>query len=287
MENISFHNSISVNISAGEATKKISKVPEWWGVKFSGSSEKLNDTFVVKMGGDSYFNFTVSKFIPGKKIVWLVTDCYMPWYEDKKEWANTKLIFDLTESNGVTTLNFTHEGLTPEIQCYKDCELGWTHWITTSLYSYFTTGKGLFKQRTTIKYSVKIEIEKPASEVFDHLINDVAKFWPEDLKGKTNELNDEFVFTTGDMHYSKNRVTELVPYKKVVWFVTDSIRKTDNFDWTGTKMIFELTPKGSNTILEYTYDGVVLENEIERLKQICDFVIKENLYNLIMGEKVK
>ncbi len=99
------------------------------------------------MGGDSFFNFTIAELIPDKKVVWLVTDCYMPWYADKKEWLNTKLIFEFTENNKVTTLNFTHEGLTPDIDCYKACKSGWTHWITRSLYSYFMTGKGDFKQR--------------------------------------------------------------------------------------------------------------------------------------------
>ena len=63
------------------------------------------------------------------------------------EWKNTKLSFDLSVSNGVTILKFTLEGFTPDIECYKDCESGCKNWITMSLYSYFTTGKGDCKQR--------------------------------------------------------------------------------------------------------------------------------------------
>ncbi len=148
MEKKNFHTTITVEASAGEAIKKISNIPEWWGITFTGSSEKQNDKFTVKMTGNSFFNFTVAELIPSKKVVWLVTDCYMPWYSDKKEWTNTKLIFDLNENNGKTELKFTHEGLTPEVECYKDCEPGWTHWIKTSLFSYFTTGKGVFRAPT-------------------------------------------------------------------------------------------------------------------------------------------
>ncbi len=148
MERNDFNSSISAKISASEAIKKISKVPEWWGVTFTGSAEKQKDTFTIKMGGDSFFNCVVEELIPGKRIVWLITDCNMPWYSDKKEWANNKLIFELHENNGVTELNFTHEGLTPEVECYKDCAPGWTHWIKTSLFSYFTTGKGVFRPPT-------------------------------------------------------------------------------------------------------------------------------------------
>lgn len=143
-----FSSSISAQISADEAIKKINNVPEWWGVTFTGSSEKQGDKFTVKMTGDSFFNFTVSELIPHKRVVWLVTDCHMPWYSDKKEWTNTRLIFDLKENNSVTALTFTHEGLTPNVECYKDCETGWTHWIKTSLFSYLTTGKGVFRPPT-------------------------------------------------------------------------------------------------------------------------------------------
>jgi len=148
MGNNDFNSSFTTSISAGEAITKISKVPEWWGIAFTGSAEKQDDRFVVKMGGDSFFDFTVTELVPGKRVVWFVEDCNMPWYTDKKEWAGTRLIFDLDENNGVTELKFTHEGLTPDVECYKDCEPGWTHWIRTSLQSYFTTGKGVFRAPT-------------------------------------------------------------------------------------------------------------------------------------------
>jgi len=143
-----FSCNISMEMNANDAIKKISNVPGWWGVNFTGSAANQGDTFTVTMGGDSFFNFTVTELIPGKKVVWLVTDCHMPWYTDKKEWANNKMIFDLNDRNGTTDLTFTHEGLTPQVECYGDCAPGWTHWIKTSLFSYLTTGEGVFRAPT-------------------------------------------------------------------------------------------------------------------------------------------
>jgi hypothetical protein len=137
------------------------------------------------------------------------------------------------------------------------------------------------------KYIVAIEVAKSANDVFNHVTNNVSKWWPEEFEGESIKLNDEFVFRSGDTHYSKNKVVELVPNKKVVWLVTESIRKTDNFDWTGTKFIFEITPKGDRTLLKFTYDGFILENEYDRLVQVCDLVIKEMLYNFITYGKAK
>lgn len=138
----------------------------------------------------------------------------------------------------------------------------------------------------TAKYTVEMEIAKSPKDVFNHLIN-LKKWWPEDFEGEDIKLNSEFVFSTGDSHYSKNKVIEFIPGKELVWLTTESIRKTDNFQWTGTKMIFELTPKDANTILKFTYDGVVFENEYDRLIQICDTTLKEMFYNFIMYGKGK
>ena len=140
------------------------------------------------------------------------------------------------------------------------------------------------KNYKTATYTVEIEIAKSPDDVFNHII-DLSKWWPEEFEGESIKLNTEFVFRTGDTHYSKNKVVEFVPNKKVAWVTTESIRKTDNYDWTGTKFIFELTPKGDNTQLKFTYDGVVLENESDRLVAICDMTVKEMFYNFIVMEK--
>jgi uncharacterized protein YndB with AHSA1/START domain len=144
MEKNDFNSSISASISANEAIKKISNVPEWWGITFTGSAEKQNDKFTVKMGGNSFFNFIVTELTPGERVVWLVTDCNMPWYSDKTEWANTRLIFDLHENDGVTELKFTHEGLVPEKECYERCaHEGWDIVIKDYLFNFIATGKSI------------------------------------------------------------------------------------------------------------------------------------------------
>jgi hypothetical protein len=135
--------------------------------------------------------------------------------------------------------------------------------------------------RTKTAYTVAIETSKTPGEVFHHITHDVSKFWPEELEGKCSGLNDEFVFKSGETHYSKNRVVEWVPAEKVTWLVTESWRTPDNFDWTGTKMIFELIPKDGKTLLRFTYDGTIRENEYDRLVQVCDMVIKDNLHRLL------
>jgi hypothetical protein len=132
----------------------------------------------------------------------------------------------------------------------------------------------------TVTYSVTIEVSKSQPEVFNH-VTDLSKWWPEEFVGEEIKLNTDFIFKTGDGHFSKNKVIEFETNKKLAWITTESWRKSDNFDWTGTKMIVEIAHEGDNTVIVFTYDGVVLENEQKRLAEICNFCIKNKLYNFI------
>ena len=133
---------------------------------------------------------------------------------------------------------------------------------------------------------MEIELAKTPNDIFNHLIN-LAKWWPEEFEGESAKLNDDFILRSGDSHYSKNKVVEFVPDKKLIWLTTESFRKSDNFDWSGTKMIFEITPKGDYTRLKFIYDGVILKEELERLIQICDLTVKDLFYNFIVNGKTK
>jgi hypothetical protein len=132
----------------------------------------------------------------------------------------------------------------------------------------------------TAVYSVSIDLPESPADIFKHLI-ELGKWWPESFSGEDIKPGSEFVFTTGDSHYSKNKVTDFVPGKKLAWEATEAIRKTDNYDWTGTKFIFELTSNGTGTQLKFTYDGVILKNESDRLAQICEITVKDLFYNFI------
>ena len=134
-------------------------------------------------------------------------------------------------------------------------------------------------------YSAAIEVKVPADEVFTHILNDVSKWWTKDFSGHSEKLDDEFVIEHPGAHYSRQQLVEVIPNEKVVWLVTGSclnwLEKKD--EWTGTRMIFEITPKAGGTILKFTHDGLVPELECySRCSQGWDMVIKEWLHNFII-----
>jgi len=136
-----YRRTITVNASATEAMKKISQLNFWWKKDFSGSAKQLNDKFTVPFGAPSFVDFVVSELVPGEKVVWKVTDCFLPWFQEKKEWNNTQVVFELREEDNKTKINFTHVGLVPGIECYEVCEKGWDGHITESLVKFINEGK--------------------------------------------------------------------------------------------------------------------------------------------------
>ncbi len=142
MKKQDFHKSILTSASAEEAFKKISSVSKWWTANFKGSAKKVNDVFTLRFG-ENKFTFKVVEVVPNKKLVWLVTDCYMPWLKNKTEWKNTKIVFEISEGKNQTRIDMTHVGLVPGIECYNVCEEGWNQYFGESIPELLATGKGI------------------------------------------------------------------------------------------------------------------------------------------------
>jgi len=142
MEANNYHATITAKTTANKAFDNINRVKEWWAKNFSGSSQKLNDVFTVRFG-ETFVQFKLVEVVPGKKVVWLVTDCYLHWLHDKTEWNGTSVVFEINDLKGSTKIDMTHVGLVPGAECYADCKKGWDGHIKQSLYKLVTEGKGM------------------------------------------------------------------------------------------------------------------------------------------------
>lgn len=137
------HISFTVDATPHEVFEKVNSVTKWWTEELEGSSQKLNDEFVVRFFDDIHVSKQrLIEVIPDKKVVWLVTESNLNFIEDKQEWTNTKIVFEITQRDGKTQLDFTHMGLVPERECFDDCTQGWNTYVKGSLYQLITKGKG-------------------------------------------------------------------------------------------------------------------------------------------------
>jgi len=142
MKKQDYHISITVDATAHQAFTSITNISKWWTENLEGSSEKLGDEFTVRFGDVHVSTQKLVEVIPGKKIVWLVTNSQLNFIKNKQEWTGTKISFEIVEKDNKTTIRFTHHGLVPEIECFDACSNAWGDYISKSLRNFVNTGKG-------------------------------------------------------------------------------------------------------------------------------------------------
>jgi len=111
---------------------------------------------------------------------------------------------------------------------------------------------------TTNHFTLSFLVHQTPQQVFD-AINNVPAWWAEDFKGASHQPGDEFevrFFT--DVHYSRHKLEEVIPSKRIVWTVTDSCLNflQNKSEWTGTKMVFDIVEEGNQTKLVFTHVGL-------------------------------
>jgi hypothetical protein len=137
-----FTTSILVTQTPKDVFNAINNVGAWWQGEIKGNTTKLNNEFTYRMGHFHMSKQKMVEFIPNKKVVWLITESELNFAKDKSEWTGTKISFEISRKNSKTQVRFTHLGLVPKFECYKDCSNAWTQLIRISLFNLITTGKG-------------------------------------------------------------------------------------------------------------------------------------------------
>jgi hypothetical protein len=130
-------------------------------------------------------------------------------------------------------------------------------------------------------------VDKSPDEAFA-AINDVRAWWSGDIDGETDKLGAEWTYRYKDIHYSKQRIIEMTPGKKVAWLVLDSHLSfvKDKTEWNGTRVTFEIAARGDETEVRFTHVGLAPEVECyEACSNAWGSYIKGSLRNLIATGK--
>lgn len=289
---------IIVDNSAQEVFNAINNVKAWWSEEIEGSTNKLNDEWSYHYQDVHLCKMKIIEFIPNQKVVWLVMENHFSFTKNKEEWKGNQLVFEITELDNQTKLQFTQVGLIPEYECYDICENAWNTYIQKSLYNLINIGEGQpnskenpqtedEKKMANSNFTTTFFVNETPQKVFA-AINHVRGWWQGEIEGESEKLNDEFTYRMADVHYSKQKLVEFIPNEKVVWLITESkLNFTQNkSEWTGTTIVFEINEINNKTQVRFTHVGLVPTFECYGgCSSAWEKLIQESLLSLITTGK--
>src|SRR5690606_18550952 len=131
----SFSTSFLTEKSPESAFQAISDFREWWSEEIEGPTNKLEETFYYHYKDIHLCKLKLTESVKNKRLVYEVLDNHFSFTKDPREWKGTRFLFEISEEDGKTKVTFTHEGLTPEHECYDICQESWENYILNSLFS--------------------------------------------------------------------------------------------------------------------------------------------------------
>jgi uncharacterized protein YndB with AHSA1/START domain len=136
-------------------------------------------------------------------------------------------------------------------------------------------------------FSTAFAVPQSPDEVFAAITN-VRGWWSGEIEGSTDALGAEFTYRYQEVHRSKQRITEFVPGRRIVWHVVDGYLGfvADKEEWTGTDITFDISPSNDGTEVRFTHVGLVPEGEcFESCSSAWGFYLNNSLRDLITTGK--
>ncbi len=136
-------------------------------------------------------------------------------------------------------------------------------------------------------FTTTIAVDQTPEEAFAAIQN-VRGWWSGQIDGGTAKLGDEFTYRYKKLHYSKQKLVEVVPGKRMVWDVLDASLSfvRDAGEWKGSQIRFDIARKGGKTEVRFTHVGLVQEHEcFDACSNAWTFYIQESLRDLISKGK--
>lgn len=139
----------------------------------------------------------------------------------------------------------------------------------------------------TQNFTTAFLVDQSPEEVFSS-INNVRGWWSGEIEGATDKVGAEFTYTVPGIHFSKQKITEFIPGKKIVWHVVNASLSfvKDKNEWKGTNICFNITKKDGRTEVLFTHEGLAPQLECYNdCSNAWGLLINGNLKKLITTGK--
>jgi hypothetical protein len=142
MNTHSYTTEFVVEQSPEAAFAAIQNVRGWWSAVIEGDTQRVGDVFDYRYADLHRSTQTLVELVPGQKIVWQVSNSFLEFTADSREWEGSRLCFEVAKKGERTEVRFTHDGLVREHECFDKCTDAWGFYIRESLHALITTGRG-------------------------------------------------------------------------------------------------------------------------------------------------
>lgn len=111
-------------------------------------------------------------------------------------------------------------------------------------------------------YRTTFTVAQAPVDVYNAIVN-VRGWWSEEIEGATDTVGQSFDYHFQDIHRAKIHVDELLPGRRVTWTVTKNYFSftADQSEWTGTRIVFDITDTPAGTDVAFTHIGLVPDYE--------------------------
>lgn len=102
----------------------------WWSLRVEKDDKQATIRFY-----NSHVTFAFDTGGMDHQFSWTCTNANMMIEDvaDHSEWLGTKLLWEITPTKAGSRVTLTHQGLNPDMECYRVCVAGWGRYFENSL----------------------------------------------------------------------------------------------------------------------------------------------------------